>query len=62
MASKMLSVLVTADVWLRISLFKFTVLSVEQFLHVNEKYHFVRMYFLQCFDAVGWAAGRASGL
>ena len=37
------------------------------FLCVNVKYillHFVFVPFvaLQCFDAVGWAAGRASGL
>ena len=25
-------------------------------------YYYCRYYCLQCFDAVGWAAGRASGL
>ena len=35
-------------------------------LHVQHKYAdlntYLCRYFLQCFDTVGWAAGRASGL
>ena len=45
---------------------KCTVVIVEteygNYHHVNCCLVSFSAYFLQCFDAVGWAAGRASGL
>jgi len=37
-------------------------LMISEHKNVANLFALYLLYFLQCFDAVGWAAGRASGL
>ena len=45
------------------NLWTLQLINWQKFYDLSDNYTFKDAnYFLQCFDAVGWAAGRASGL
>ena len=41
-------------------IYHFSIIYFKVWIYLLVFIHFI--FFLQCFDAVGWAAGRASGL